>query len=151
MFYGEELLAPRPTPKLEGHPLSAVRDCLFNIFAATLHTWRVSPPSATWGRDMLWWQGTHLTWKILLHLFIILGQCCKLHWNLMSEYWDLQRGFSFLSLPTPAAEPCNERFDWSSWITCIEIHWQIDMISEQMRMWKETVCAVIILISRWLS
>ena len=36
-FYGEQLLAPRPTPKLEDHPLSAVRDCLFNIFAATLH------------------------------------------------------------------------------------------------------------------
>ena len=35
-FYGEELLAPRPTPKLEDHHLSAVRDCLFNIFAATL-------------------------------------------------------------------------------------------------------------------
>ena len=36
-FYGEELVAPRPTPKLEDHPLSAVPDCLFNIFAATLH------------------------------------------------------------------------------------------------------------------
>ena len=35
-FHGEALLAPRPTPKLEGHPSSAVRDCLFNIFAATL-------------------------------------------------------------------------------------------------------------------
>jgi len=35
-FYGEELSAPRPTPKLAGHPLSAVRDCLVNIFAATL-------------------------------------------------------------------------------------------------------------------
>jgi len=33
----EELLAPRPTPKLEDHPLSDVRDYLFNIFAATLH------------------------------------------------------------------------------------------------------------------
>jgi len=32
------LLAPRPTPKLEDHPVSAVRDCLFNIFAATLLT-----------------------------------------------------------------------------------------------------------------
>jgi len=31
------LLAPRPTPKLEGHSLSAVRDCLFSTFAATLH------------------------------------------------------------------------------------------------------------------
>jgi hypothetical protein len=38
IFYGEELLAPRPTPKLEDHPLSAVRDCLFNIFTASLHT-----------------------------------------------------------------------------------------------------------------
>jgi hypothetical protein len=36
-FHGEELLAPRPTSKLEDHPLSAVRDYLFNIFAATLH------------------------------------------------------------------------------------------------------------------
>jgi len=37
-FYGEELLAPSPTPKLEAHPLSAVRNYLFNIFAATPHT-----------------------------------------------------------------------------------------------------------------
>ena len=36
-FHGEDLLAPRPTPKLENHPLSAVRDCLFNLFVATLH------------------------------------------------------------------------------------------------------------------
>jgi hypothetical protein len=62
IFYGEELLAPRPTPKLEDHPLSAIRDCLFNIFAATLHIWRLSPPSATCGLAMPWWKGTHLTW-----------------------------------------------------------------------------------------
>jgi hypothetical protein len=41
-FYGEGLLAPRATPKLEDHPLSAVRGCLFNIFAATLRNWRTS-------------------------------------------------------------------------------------------------------------
>jgi len=35
-FYREGLLAPRPTPKLEDHPSSVVRDCLFNLFAATL-------------------------------------------------------------------------------------------------------------------
>ena len=35
-FYGEELLATRPTPKLEDHPLSADRDCVFNIFEAAL-------------------------------------------------------------------------------------------------------------------
>jgi hypothetical protein len=37
LFYGEELLAPRPISKLEDHPFSAVRYCLFNVFAATLH------------------------------------------------------------------------------------------------------------------
>ena len=37
MFYREGLLVPRPTPKLEDHPLSALHDCLFNLFAATLH------------------------------------------------------------------------------------------------------------------
>ena len=36
-FYSEQLSAPRPTPKLEDHPLSAVCDCLFNMLAATLH------------------------------------------------------------------------------------------------------------------
>jgi len=36
MFYREGLLALRPTPKLEDHPLSAVHDCLFDLFAATL-------------------------------------------------------------------------------------------------------------------
>ena len=39
-FYGEELLAPRPTPKLEDNPLSVVRDCLFSIFGATVHIGR---------------------------------------------------------------------------------------------------------------
>ena len=37
IFYNEELSAPLPTPKLEDHPLSTVRDCSFDIFAATLH------------------------------------------------------------------------------------------------------------------
>jgi hypothetical protein len=36
-FYGGELLAPYPAPKLEDHPLSALWDCLFNIFAP-IHT-----------------------------------------------------------------------------------------------------------------
>jgi len=44
--YGEELLAPRPNPKMEDYTLSAVRDCLFNLFAATLQLEAV-PASAT--------------------------------------------------------------------------------------------------------
>jgi hypothetical protein len=59
-FYCEGLLAPHSTPTLENCPLSAVRYCSFHIFAATLHIWRPSPPSATWGRAVPWWQGTHV-------------------------------------------------------------------------------------------
>ena len=36
VIYREGLLAPRSSSKLEDHP-STVRDCLFNVFAATLH------------------------------------------------------------------------------------------------------------------
>jgi hypothetical protein len=73
IFHGEELLAPRPNPKLEDHhPLLAVRDCLFNVFAATLHIQRPfshpQPEDApccggrdrlivVTGTDLSWWQG----------------------------------------------------------------------------------------------
>ena len=63
-FYGEEMSAPRPSPKLEDHPLSAVHDCLFHIFAATLHMG---------GRSFICHlrtchavvTGTHLIWTVL--------------------------------------------------------------------------------------
>jgi hypothetical protein len=42
IFSCEGLLSSRPTPKLDDHPLSAVRDCLFNIFASALRIWRPS-------------------------------------------------------------------------------------------------------------
>jgi hypothetical protein len=54
-FYMVGYFSPRPTPKLEVHPLSTVRDSLFNIFSATLHIWRPSPLSATRRRAMSWW------------------------------------------------------------------------------------------------
>jgi hypothetical protein len=50
--YGEELLATRPTPKLEDHLLSAIRDCLYNVFVTTLHICKPSPLSATGGCAM---------------------------------------------------------------------------------------------------
>jgi hypothetical protein len=53
---GEGLLAPRPFPKLEDHPLSVVRSRLSSIFAATFHSWRLFPSSTTRGGTMLWWQ-----------------------------------------------------------------------------------------------
>jgi hypothetical protein len=41
------VVTPIPYPNLDDHRLSAVHDCLFNIFPATLHFWRPSPPSGT--------------------------------------------------------------------------------------------------------
>jgi len=64
-FYGEELLASLANPRLKYHPLSAVRDSLFNIFPATLHI-GIVPPSATWGRAMPSREGpTYHGWKAI--------------------------------------------------------------------------------------
>ena len=68
-LYGEELLAPRPTLKLEDHHLSTVRDCLFNIFAATLHVGGHSSNcnlSTCHGAVT----GTHLSWYLSQYLSI---------------------------------------------------------------------------------
>jgi hypothetical protein len=51
------VLTPRSTSKLEDHSLSAILDCLFSLFGATLHIWRPLPPSATPGRAMPLWEG----------------------------------------------------------------------------------------------
>jgi len=60
-FYGEELLAPRPTPKLEDHTLLVVHGCLFNIFAATLQIGgRSSIRKLKTCHAMV--RGTHLSW-----------------------------------------------------------------------------------------
>jgi hypothetical protein len=59
--YSVELLDLRPTEKLEEDPLSAVCNCLFNMFTATLHIWKLCSPTTTGGCAVLWWQGTHLT------------------------------------------------------------------------------------------
>jgi hypothetical protein len=40
-FLRRRVVSPKPNP--EDHPLSFVRGCIFNILAATLHSWR--PPS----------------------------------------------------------------------------------------------------------
>jgi hypothetical protein len=44
IFYGDRLLSPSSTPKLEDHPLSFIKGCLFSIFAAggrpSIRNWR---------------------------------------------------------------------------------------------------------------
>jgi hypothetical protein len=64
-FYGEELLAPQPTPKLEDHNLSAVCDCLLNIFVATPHIGgRSSICNLRMRHTMV--TGTHLSWTTII-------------------------------------------------------------------------------------
>jgi hypothetical protein len=54
-FYGELLLAPRPTPMMEGHPHLGyfLRGCLFSTFTATLQNRKPYLPSATGWRAIL--------------------------------------------------------------------------------------------------
>jgi len=60
-FNGDKLLASHPTPKLGDHTLSNARNCLFNIFAATLHTGgHSSIPKLRMHHAMV--TGTHLSW-----------------------------------------------------------------------------------------
>ena len=68
-FYGEELLALCPTPKLEDHCLLVVHNCLFNIFTATFHFGGCSSNhNLRTCHDMV--AGTHLRWFIVaLYIF----------------------------------------------------------------------------------
>ena len=45
------MLASRPTLELKYHPFLAIRDCLFNIFAATLHVGGRSSIRNLWTRN----------------------------------------------------------------------------------------------------
>ena len=77
-FYGEELL-PRQTPKLEDHPLLAVRDCLFNIFAATLHIGGHSSIRNLRMRHAVE-TGTHLSWCTNIIKFMLKVAMKALYW-----------------------------------------------------------------------
>jgi hypothetical protein len=53
IVYIEELLASRP-PQLVHQTFLALRDFLFNIFAATLHMWRRYSSPLIWRRTVTW-------------------------------------------------------------------------------------------------
>jgi hypothetical protein len=104
-FYGEVLLAPRPTPKLEDHPSSFVRSCVFNIFAATRQCWRPSLQSATRRRA----KGTHLTWVLnkVIHKNTTYVKCYRLLLDLSSVgRWH----FRFTFRPAYILPYCQCRF-----------------------------------------
>jgi len=53
-FLRWRVVSPWPNSQAEGPPLSAVRDNLLNILAATIHILRPSLPPATRGRVTPW-------------------------------------------------------------------------------------------------
>ena len=93
-FYGE-LLASCPTPMLEVIPLPAVRNCLFDIFAATLHIGGCSSIHNRRTRHAVV-TGTHLSWtqtpfyiifQIMKILFVCVCVCtCTRVWEGMSGW-----------------------------------------------------------------
>jgi hypothetical protein len=73
IFLRRGVVSPTPNPQ-------AVRDCLFSILTSTLHVWKPSSPSATWGRAVPGWRGSRLTWLsteaiIRITRFCILKPC----------------------------------------------------------------------------
>jgi hypothetical protein len=87
-FYGGELLDTRIPPRLEDHPSSAIRNCLFNKFVATLHIWRPSPSSATSERAIPWWKEP--TWSVCIYVQCLTNDVaeivclnCEQHINLV--------------------------------------------------------------------
>jgi hypothetical protein len=62
-FYGEYYLAPRQTPKLKYHPLSPIRDCLYQyIRSYPPYLYAVSSIRNSRTRPAMV-PGTHVTWK----------------------------------------------------------------------------------------
>jgi hypothetical protein len=70
-FYGDELLAHRSTRKLEDHHLSAVRDCLFEIFPAAFHIGGRSSIRNLRTRHAAV-TGTDLSWVVVLILGFVM-------------------------------------------------------------------------------
>jgi hypothetical protein len=80
------LSLPLPTPELEGNPLSAVCDCLFNIFATTFRIQRPSPLSAMYPHQYVWqkgkavplqgWSGPQGSRKLWFPVYMTTAQDC---------------------------------------------------------------------------
>ena len=57
------VVSSSPYLRLWDYFLSALYDCLFSVFAATVHIWRPSA-SETWGHAILWWKEVIYTYTI---------------------------------------------------------------------------------------
>jgi hypothetical protein len=77
-------------PNLKGHPLSAVRDCLFNIFASTVHNGGRSSILNLRTRHAVV-TGTHFSWRRWMH-----GEyndpciCCQYGYSPLENFHDVR-------------------------------------------------------------
>ena len=139
-FYGEELLAPRPNTKLEDHALSAVRFCLFNIFAVTLHSGGRSSTRNLRKRYVMV-TGIHLSWQtchILRKFLLTLGDRMNfvpltepnppesLGWLKVSQQIDAEKYDSVHSCVV-----CEDREVWNLQQSYIVIYARLHMIKRQ--------------------
>jgi hypothetical protein len=62
-FLWSFVTSPTPNPQAGGPLLVDCARLFIQHIRSILQNWRGSPPSATWGRAMPWWQGNHLTWE----------------------------------------------------------------------------------------
>jgi hypothetical protein len=86
LLYRDKLLAHSSIPKLEDHPYSAVHDCLFKIFAATIRNLEAVPSIRNSRTRRTVVTGTHKTnqptnqltpWRKLLLAKLIVTQIVK--------------------------------------------------------------------------
>jgi hypothetical protein len=111
IFYGEELLAPTPSWRTTPCRLSATA---YSI-------WRASPPSATWGRAMPWWQGTHLTLPYIYSSYI----------SLRHQYSLLEVQYNMPQLSAPHPQEDTYSTDSKAWLTLTGLHsstWQSALV-----------------------
>ena len=95
-LYGEELLPTCPAPKLEDHPLSAVRDCLLNIFAATLHMEGCSSIRNLRMCHALV-TGTHLSGKLLAIQHSIFSSITAVSWSITILYSNSELNYEIIN------------------------------------------------------
>jgi hypothetical protein len=96
---------------------------MFNIFAATLHIWRQSPQTATWGHDMPWWQGpTSHTLRLTLKMHYLCWlyrytQCIIMNWTWNTWQGDNKSGLPLVTFSKSMTFIPQIRYDtYTSWI-----------------------------------
>jgi hypothetical protein len=116
-FLWWRVVSPTPNPQAGGLPLSAVHGWLFNIFAATLHSWGPFPPPATRRRAVLWWQRTHLT-RVCNHIKQQSRNkkyAVKLHWQADTVNKRKKKLFLFLGPYVPDKATASESVKLADW------------------------------------